>query len=44
MVAELFRGPDRPDRFVMDGYPRTYSQAVAFDALLRRSTWRWTRS
>jgi adenylate kinase len=35
MVAELFRSPARPDRFVMDGYPRTYSQAIAFDALLR---------
>lgn len=35
VVAELFRGPARPERFVMDGYPRTYSQAVAFDALLR---------
>lgn len=35
MVAELFRGPARPDGFVMDGYPRTYSQAIAFDALLR---------
>jgi adenylate kinase len=34
LVAELFRGPDRPQRFVMDGYPRTYAQAVAFDALL----------
>ena len=34
LVAELFRGPDRPDCFVMDGYPRTYAQAVAFDALL----------
>jgi adenylate kinase len=36
VVAELFRRPDRPDRFVMDGYPRTYSQAIAFDALLRQ--------
>ena len=36
MVADLFRGPARPDRFVMDGYPRTYAQAVAFDALLRQ--------
>lgn len=36
VVAELFRGPNRPDRFVMDGYPRTYSQAIAFDALLRQ--------
>lgn len=35
VVAELFRGPARPERFVMDGYPRTYSQAIAFDALLR---------
>lgn len=35
MVADLFRGPERPERFVMDGYPRTYAQAVAFDALLR---------
>jgi adenylate kinase len=34
VIAELFRGPTRPDCFVMDGYPRTYSQAVAFDALL----------
>ncbi len=36
VVAELFRGPDRPERFVMDGYPRTEAQAVAFDALLRQ--------
>ena len=36
VVAELFRGPNRPDCFVMDGYPRTYSQAVAFDALLNQ--------
>ncbi len=36
VVAELFRGPHRPERFVMDGYPRTLSQAVAFDALLRQ--------
>lgn len=34
VVAELFRGPNRPEKFVMDGYPRTYSQAIAFDALL----------
>jgi len=34
VVAELFRGPARPDCFVMDGYPRTYSQAIDFDALL----------
>jgi adenylate kinase len=35
-VAELFRGPGRPACFVTDGYPRTYSQAVAFDALLKQ--------
>jgi len=34
LVAEHFRRPDRPQRFVMDGYPRTPSQARAFDALL----------
>lgn len=35
VVAELFRSPRRPNCFVMDGYPRTYAQAVAFDALLK---------
>lgn len=35
LVAELFRRPNRPEQFVLDGYPRTYSQSVAFDALLR---------
>jgi adenylate kinase len=34
VVAELFRLPGRPESFVMDGYPRTYAQAIAFDALL----------
>ena len=33
LVAELFR-TTRPAAFVMDGYPRTYAQAIAFDALL----------
>jgi adenylate kinase len=36
VVAELFRSPNRPNCFVMDGYPRTYSQAIAFDALLKQ--------
>jgi adenylate kinase len=34
VVAERFRRPDRPTRFVMDGYPRTVAQALAFDRLL----------
>ena len=34
VVAELFRGDNRPEKFVTDGYPRTYSQAIAFDVLL----------
>jgi adenylate kinase len=34
LIAERFRRPDRPDRFVMDGYPRTLAQAEAFDRVL----------
>ena len=34
LVAELLPRQPRPDRFVMDGYPRTLAQAVSFDALL----------
>ena len=30
MVADLFRA-HRPEKFVMDGYPRTYSQAIALE-------------
>jgi adenylate kinase len=36
LVAERFRHPDRPERFVMDGYPRTLAQAVSFDQVLRQ--------
>ena len=36
MVAELFRSAERPERFVLDGYPRTVAQAVSFDALMRQ--------
>ncbi len=34
LIAEMFRGPDRPEQFVLDGYPRTLPQAESFDALL----------
>jgi adenylate kinase len=36
LVADRFRRPDRPERFVMDGYPRTLAQAAAFDQVLRQ--------
>lgn len=35
IVQERLRRPDRPRRFVMDGYPRTLDQARSFDAFLR---------
>lgn len=35
LIAERFRREDRPERFVLDGYPRTLAQAAAFDAVLR---------
>jgi adenylate kinase len=36
LIAERFGRPDRPSRFVMDGYPRTVAQAVAFDQVLHQ--------
>jgi adenylate kinase len=36
LIADRFRRDDRPARFVMDGYPRTVSQARTFDEVLRR--------
>jgi len=36
MVADRFKGDNRPERFVMDGYPRTFAQAVSFDQVLRQ--------
>jgi adenylate kinase len=36
LIYERFRSDDRPERFVMDGYPRTLAQAASFDAMLRQ--------
>jgi adenylate kinase len=36
IVNTLFRQSGRPDRFVMDGYPRTVAQAASFDQVLRQ--------
>jgi adenylate kinase len=36
LIAEHFSKPTRPPRFVMDGYPRTVAQALAFDAVLHQ--------
>jgi adenylate kinase len=36
VVNDRFRRHDRPERFVMDGYPRTLAQAAAFDQVLRQ--------
>jgi adenylate kinase len=36
IVAERFARDDRPERFVLDGYPRTLAQAAAFDLVLRQ--------
>jgi adenylate kinase len=37
LVADRFRREDRPERFVMDGYPRTLAQAASFDQVLRQN-------
>jgi adenylate kinase len=37
LVADRFRRSDRPENFVMDGYPRTLAQAASFDQALRQS-------
>jgi adenylate kinase len=36
LVAERFQRQDRPERFVLDGYPRTLAQAASFDQVLRQ--------
>ncbi len=37
IIAERFRRDDRPERFVLDGYPRTLAQAASFDQVLRQT-------
>ena len=36
IVNARFRAPDRPQRFVMDGYPRNLAQAQSFDQVLHQ--------
>jgi adenylate kinase len=36
VVAERFHRDDRPEHFVLDGYPRTLAQAASFDQVLRQ--------
>jgi adenylate kinase len=36
LVGDRFSRPDRPERFVLDGYPRTLVQAQTFDQVLRQ--------
>jgi len=36
LIVERFSRDDRPDCFVMDGYPRTVAQAVTFDSILAK--------
>jgi adenylate kinase len=37
IVNSRFRATDRPECFIMDGYPRTVPQAVSFDRVLEES-------
>ncbi len=36
IIAEYFGRDERPENFVMDGYPRTLPQAMAFEQVLRQ--------
>lgn len=35
LIADLFHSKERPTQFVLDGYPRTVSQAIWFDEFLK---------
>lgn len=35
LIADLFHSKNRPEKFVLDGYPRTVSQAIWFDQFLK---------
>ena len=37
IIAERFARADRPESFVMDGYPRTLAQAEALDKILKEN-------
>ena len=37
IVSDLFRRPDHPTCFVIDGYPRTLPQAVSFEKTLKQA-------
>jgi len=38
LVADRFRRVDRPERFILDGYPRTVAQAEVLDTVLARES------
>ncbi len=38
IIAEQFHQPDCPKAFLMDGYPRTLAQAIAFDHVLQQAS------
>jgi adenylate kinase len=37
IIAERFQQADSPKAFLMDGYPRTLAQAIAFDQVLQQA-------
>jgi adenylate kinase len=38
IITDFFGHKDRPENFVMDGYPRTLAQALAFDKILAQQS------